>query len=154
MRLRNKVSGTGVYLRGGLGNQLFGWATAYAVSRRAQLPLTLLAEQIPRKTGIADVRSFELDYFGLAPGDNRGLRQWVSGLLALFGEETERVVSEIGFEFDERVVQIKDSATLQGYFQNPRYFQDYRDEIRTFFGRMHDGVAVSAISWRVLEKIG
>ena len=132
MALKKQTSHIRVVLRGGLGNQLFGWATAFALSLRTNFPLELLSHSIQTKIGQADNRSFELDYFALTstvpkPAD-RGLQNRLSGCR----NSRKREVVESSFEFDPRVLEIHEPVTLNGYFQSPLYFEDFRHEIVAF----------------------
>ena len=133
--MKHSPSQIGVYLRGGLGNQLFGWAAAYAVSRRTQLPLALIADSISKKRGAADVRAFELDYFGLLPAANTSYLGNTSHFAKIPFTKRIRVISETSYEFDRRVVEVREPVVLEGYFQNPNYFEEYQGEISNFLER-------------------
>lgn len=64
-----------VGLRGGLGNQLFGWAAAFSLSRKVNAELVLVSHKIQRKdTDILDPRSFELGSAGLKESPVQNLR--------------------------------------------------------------------------------
>lgn len=128
----NRTPKLRVELRGGLGNQMFGWATAFALSQRAQMPLELLSSSISTRIGLADPRNFELDYFGLSSREFNPQRPNSQSLFSWLRRAKERVVIESSFEFDPRILEIAEPVTLKGYFQSPMYFEDLRDEIVPF----------------------
>jgi len=128
-----------VALRGGLGNQLFGWATGFALAQRLSAPLTLHAQLIRRSDfGFLDPRTFELAYFGikakvgLPPGlyksslKGQGSREKVLQRLFL-GD----VFRESGFGFDRGFLEITAPVTLDGYFQSWKYFDSFQEQIRS-----------------------
>lgn len=140
-----------VELRGGLGNQLFGWATAFALSRRTQTPLELLSSSISTRIGAADPRNFELDYFGLYSREVNPERRNSQSLFPWLRHARERVVIESSFEFDPQILEIKEPVTLRGYFQSPMYFEDLRDEIVAFLWENAD---VDSEVTQMAEKFG
>ena len=140
-----------VELRGGLGNQLFGWATAFALSRRTQTPLELLSRSISARIGAADPRNFELDYFGLYSREVNPERRDSQSLFPWLRHARERVVIESSFEFDPRILEIKEPVTLKGYFQSPLYFEDLRDEIVSF---LWENAHVDAEVTRMADEFG
>lgn len=128
-----------VRLRGGLGNQLFGWATGFALAERLGLGLEMLADRIPRSDhDILDPRHYELGYFGIDPSRVRRpvrlkrpnikllepLAQRLSGPSALFREE--------GFHYDSRFLSLAGPVTLEGYFQSWRYFSSVEAKVSSF----------------------
>lgn len=110
-------SSVSVVLRGGLGNQLFGWAAGLSLAERLGTRLVLLGRAIRRKDHhILDPRTFELGYFGLAEAS--GVENFV---VSRFSQKP--VFRERGFEYDPRFQEISEPVTLDGYFQSWRYFQ-------------------------------
>lgn len=125
-----------VGLRGGLGNQLFGWATAFSLSRKVDAELVLVSHKIQRKdSDILDPRSFELGYFGLKESPVQNLRfqiaDFVSKTTGKFGADrlSPPVFNEGGFDYDPKITGLSDSIFLDGYFQSWRYFESHRTEI-------------------------
>lgn len=140
-----------VDLRGGVGNQLFGWSAGFAVSRRLGLPLELLTREIYAKTGKADARNFELDYFGLSSVEHSFAKRKSQERFSFLRRARERVVKESSFEFDSKILEIQEPVTLKGYFQSPLYFEDLRDEIVSF---LWDNAHVDAEVTRMAEDFG
>jgi hypothetical protein len=118
MNRRIRGSGIVVELTGGLGNQLFGFAAGFALSRRLGVPLWLDTQ----KVGRGALREFALTNLisetvqVLKPGS------------AIRGE----VFQESGFHFDNRWAQISHPVRLRGYFQSWRYTQECADDLRRY----------------------
>jgi hypothetical protein len=132
-----------VKLVGGLGNQLFIWATATAISKRTGLRFNLDATQCTQwGYQLGDFR-IEAKYLAKSPPDGllptrldkhdsrlinflRHLRQELRKFR--FGQNHwERSNS-----FDSSVFKIRPGKTLCGYFQSYKYFDSYAIEIRDF----------------------
>lgn len=98
-----------VMLRGGLGNQLFGYATGVTVARRLGVPLHLLTHNLGPPPGSS--RQFELSDFVLES--------------ASWGETSraKKYFREASFRFDPKVDNVAEGTVLDGYFQTSRYFQ-------------------------------
>jgi len=120
-----------VVLNGGLGNQLFGWATALGVSRRTGLSFELNASNTRE-------RGYQLSDYGIAATFNaprysnpfnRSLTQLSRRINRRLGIDSKFNFTESGFRFDPRFFQNPRGKTLYGYFQSPLYFEDSRDEI-------------------------
>lgn len=140
-----------VTLCGGLGNQLFQYATARAVAMRCNAALRLdlswfdevlaTPNVTPRKYALApfflpvhlahakpmDRRRFDrLSFFFARVGRRLG-----------FGAKDNRFAEE-SFRFDERVLQLQAPAWLIGYWQSPRYFSDVASQIRQEIGTQRE----------------
>lgn len=111
---RDEQQPVAVRLTGGVGNQLFGFACAYAQARRLQTWLQLEAD------AIAGDSSRPLGLLPLVDDQRVRLGDRVSDLDFV----------ELGFTFDRRVEEIRAGTRLIGWFQSWRYFEQYRDEIR------------------------
>ena len=116
-------------LLGGLGNQMFQYATGRRLSLQTGLPLWLdigFYDRDPER-----FRKFELD----------GLRATWDGLLHLPadvdgkvfvpqpGAPAHRVVREKKFSFEPSVLETSGSAYLDGDWQSERYFDSIRDTL-------------------------
>lgn len=115
--MKNGVEGR---LTGGLGNQLFVFAAAYAQAKRLGVDLILDNSAYSR----GDIRSMEL------PGFNHSYSTaHKSRGRQLLDEAFKRVVREKSFEFDESVNRIRPGMTMIGYFQSYKYFSAVMSEI-------------------------
>jgi len=125
------AKGVSVALAGGLGNQLFQWATGYSLSQRLNAPLTLDGSEIERFDKSLSPRKFELDYFSISGGEScsgilgKALR-WASQI----GISAEEEFRESGFQYDPKIESAQPGTRLVGYFQSWRYFDNYESEIR------------------------
>ena len=139
--IRNLSRFVGVWVLGGLGNQMFQYATAYAVARRmdAQMRLDLSG------FGSYSLRSFALSAFGIesaqwegaCPAEGRRARlreRWqVLADLGLAPRPGYRLVREQAFSYNPSLNELNESCYLYGYWQSPRYFDDFADDIRRIF---------------------
>jgi len=118
-----------VKLRGGLGNQLFGWACGYALARRLNVPLQVNDAQISNSSIRLDPRQFELGYFGIQANTQSPRRQRDTILNIKTMASASHIFSEASFNFDARVLDLESPVTLDGYFQSKEYFSEYQGEI-------------------------
>jgi hypothetical protein len=105
-----------VKLQGGLGNQQFQFAMAFAQSRRLGVPLKL------------DVSLLE--------GDRRKymLTEWSRHSEWQIGQRQKPTVNEAGMPFDQKLYDsIQDGAVINGYWQTEKYFLSVADHIRSIF---------------------
>ncbi|MBI2627538.1 alpha-1,2-fucosyltransferase [Candidatus Nomurabacteria bacterium] len=138
-----------VFLRGGLGNQMFQYVVGLQLAKKNSTPLvldtTFLNDRFPRKE--FTYRTFDLDIFTLQPQFTLLSKVSsifpVSGLwagidlawiklrnmlhLQKFLQEKEAHV------FDPGVVSATGNVLLYGYWQNEKYFSDIENEVRAAF---------------------
>lgn len=115
-----------VRLTGGVGNQLFGFACAYAQARRLGTSV-----QLETDPGVKD------------PTRPLSLLPLVDGREIQLGDQpSELDFVELGFTFDRRVEEIRPGTRLIGYFQSWRYFEAYADELKQ---RLHDSIKPSSV---------
>lgn len=131
----------GVWVLGGLGNQMFQYAMAHAVARRmgARMRLDLSG------FGSYSLRSFALSAFGIeaarwegsCPAEGRRVRlreRWQAlADLGLAPKPGYRLIRERTFFYDPSLKDLNESCYLHGYWQSPRYFDDFADDIRRIF---------------------
>ena len=121
-------------LRGRLGNQLFCFATATAISKSLDLPVSFSARFADSNL---DILSFDLDMNFVEPG--RVLLAYQrSRIMRGFRKFTgcRDVVQESSYRFDESIFRVKRGQTLRGHFQSPRYFGHLRSELTSIFSRV------------------
>ena len=130
-------------IRGGLGNQLFQYASAYALSCRLHQPLRLDTSFFPQQ----NLRGYKLDKLKLAEHletdgckdgffekiyKNRkanGLIRRINAIKMLPIKKGKYLIDHAG-SFTESFFSIdKGNIFLNGYFQSEEYFQDYREDL-------------------------
>ena len=122
----------GVYLMGGLGNQMFQYAAGMVLAEKYNTSLLLdldwFNQEFDRHT---TPRHYELNSFDLSsksrimPGGivGRAVRR-----IATFSEYNEQF-----FEYNHNFNRLKNGTLLKGYFQSEKYFCDIRDELLSDF---------------------
>lgn len=109
-----------VELQGGLGNQLFGWAAGFALSKKLKLDLTL-------NTSNLIARRYELDAFTLS--EKIKLSKVKESRIRRMNP-TDTSFEEKSFQYDKRFEDISRPKRLRGYFQSWKYFDDHESDIR------------------------
>ena len=158
--LRNAVT---VTLCGGLGNQLFQYATARAVAIRCNADLVLdlswfdevlsSPNVTPRKYALAPFcLPVHLARASSVTGAKIPLLERVFHRLGdWFGLElVGRRFTEESFRFDKRVLGLQAPVWLSGYWQSPHYFSDVAPQIREEIGALR-GLSDSCVD--LLQKI-
>lgn len=133
-------------LKGGMGNQMFQYATGLALARRAESELTLdLSNLLYRNKGKDFVyRKYDLDVFRVAPAFltspkvltpimnlrinplSKAVRRWVTRGIP--------VVKEPHFHFAPQLLSdVRPDTIYEGWFQSPRYFAEVEQEVRQAF---------------------
>ncbi|WP_040817456.1 alpha-1,2-fucosyltransferase [Litoreibacter arenae] len=116
---------------GGLGNQLFQYATARAVSLRQGVELVLDTRLAPPGSHWA----FGLDHFNISariaepselPPSKDNFFKYV--MWRAFGHDPA-FMRERGLGYQSRIAQAPDGTYLHGYFQSERYFADVLDHL-------------------------
>ena len=128
----------GVRLVGGLGNQLFIWATAFVISKKNEFELSLDASRCGQWG--CELASFgiEIDIepplpSGILPGYSN--RNGVLNFFRLIRKKYRNLrISknywERSSQFDSSVFFIKPGRILCGYFQSYKYFAGFENDIR------------------------
>ena len=110
-----------VELQGGLGNQLFGWAAGYALSKKLGCELILDKSRLYQ-------RGYQLDsfQFGL---DVKTKNKPICFSRLIKNYPQSDVFQEETFEFDTKFMELERPKVLRGYFQSWKYHQCYAEQI-------------------------
>lgn len=128
-------------LIGGLGNQMFQYATGRAVAERHGVPLLL---DISGFQGY-DLRRYELDAFTIGAGiasdaqlaaftrlpQQQGL--WAGVRRRLIGALSQSILREASYTYDARIEDAKPPVLLDGYWQSEKYFAQLAPVLRREF---------------------
>lgn len=127
-----------VKLIGGLGNQMFQYAFAYAFSQKAHTQFKLDISAFESY----DLRQYELDCFcileeiatakeicQLKYKDESFFRKTIRKITRQPQPFADTYYSEKTLLFDNDVFSKRGSYYLDGYWQSQRYFQDYREDL-------------------------
>ena len=154
-----------VALYGGLGNQLFQYATGLSIAQHnmARLVLDLSWFDIVHKMSDTTMRKYALAPFGvkaeILQKRRVGILSEANIVKRIFNRISRKltiqwkgpqVVNERGFRFDPSVFQLSCPITLNGYWQSPKYFDNISDDIRNIFGTAR---MLSPESLSVMTKI-
>ena len=134
-----------VQLAGGLGNQMFQYAAARAVSHRLQLPLKLDISRLQK----SKTRTYQLHHFSIIEdfATEKDLQMYSSieeksGLIIsaikkvkhhLLPWYKQSVIEQRGYHYHEDFHRIKKSCYLKGYWQSENYFKMIEHLIRDDF---------------------
>lgn len=145
---------------GGLGNQLFVYATGKALSRRLKLSLVVDKSHYRSSSSRAfELESFDSDFEEIPSGDR--LRFHISKFFVASIWRLRRISNRIfagqglrveeSFLFNRRSLRLGRTVALYGYFQSWRYFSDIADELRGEIRRIQKP---SDFYTRLSEEIG
>jgi len=139
-----------VNIYGGLGNQMFQYSTAYALSLLQSKQLKLDIQRFEKY----EIRDFELSCFNLEVNkatlsESKFLKENIENIFEkllrkLKGTKKTLPVSYIkekSYHFDETLLSLKSECYLDGYWQSEKYFSMYREEILKQFtakNSLHD----------------
>jgi len=122
-------------LTGGIGNQMFQYAAARALSLSAHTPVALCLYYLNRK-GVVAPRRYELGVFDIHAETLPSMVSWwhhICADLQLPSYLAPRRYTEDAFRFDPHMRTIRHPVRLHGYWQNEKYFADVAPEIRRDF---------------------
>ena len=130
-------------LKGGLGNQMFQYATAYSIAKqnkyKLEIDLSFLKNRIPIP-GFT-VRNYDLDLFNVS---NYTFTLFKNDLLDRYlAYPIEKLAIKSGifksfqekdiYSFEKGVFEINDNTYIEGYFNNYKYFDKYSVDIKNIF---------------------
>lgn len=117
-----------VFLLGGLGNQLFGWAAGVALANKLKSNLIVNTSQLStRKLALPEQLLIGVKVSGERPlyyKSNSRILKRVYRNFPLNGSYFEKE-----YNFEGRFNQISKPLRLHGYFQSKSYFDGFQDEI-------------------------
>lgn len=117
-----------VRLQGGLGNQLFQYATGYAVASKHNMDLLVDASAYPDLNNRVYALSSFLISGKLTTHSNISLLKRFSRFIFI-RTNSRQTLTEKHFHFDSRVDEITGSVYLDGYWQSYRYFLQCREKL-------------------------
>ena len=136
-----------VKLIGGLGNQLFIWATAFVIWKKRNYVINLDASGCQQWGCDLESLGIKIDakptlVTGVLPG--KSSKSYVINFLRACRSEVRKLrigkyFWERGPKFDSTVFSIKPGKVLCGYFQSYKYFLGFENEIRNALTRDFKG---------------
>ena len=118
---------------GGLGNQLFVYATGLTLARKRTTELVADLSLLREKSG----PQYQLDSFAnsisrVEPAYEREVSSpRMRQMLSRFRPSgVDNTFKERGFWFDPRIMEIPDGSTIDGYFQSWKYFYGEEETLR------------------------
>jgi hypothetical protein len=137
---------------GGLGNQMFQYATARRLSHIHNTALKLDLNWFDRIAAIDVIRKYELNMFAIQ--EDFASSQEIANLIKTgkgrIGKLFKRVVHktipltnksyirEKHFQFDSSILKLPDNVCIEGYWQCDKYFKDIDYIIRKEFALKHE----------------
>lgn len=126
-----------VQLLGGLGNQMFQAAAGYALARRHNARIIFDLSRYREK----GLRAYALAPFALEADLRAEPETWPQRLKQALRLAPKHVPAwwygavhrEAGYAFDPAFRKLGDDTLIAGYFQSPRYFEPYTEEIALRF---------------------
>ena len=137
----------GVAIYGGLGNQMFQYASALGIAKHhnANLFLDLSWFKVADKLANTTPRKFALEVFNIYHEENSALfsqkstsifgrckRKIVRVFPAIFAKEA--IYNEQQFSFDKDVLAISPPFLLNGHWQSEKYFSGISEKVVEIFG--------------------
>jgi len=141
-----------VFLRGGLGNQMFQYALGLNLAKKNRCPLVLdtvfLRDRFPRRN--FTYRTYDMDVFAIDPSftvlsdaadtfpiPGLWLGLDIAGILARRVSGSQTLIREKSKVFDPSVFAAKGDVLLYGRWQSEEYFAGIADDVRTAFKFRH-----------------
>lgn len=132
-----------VRLKGGLGNQMFQYALGRVLAIKNNTELKIDTSYLNSDIITVTKRDFDLDIFNLdfdilqykdIPFINRIHKNKIYiKICAAFKKFFKIKGTEVSFNFNSDFLNLSGDVYLDGYFQSPKYFNEYQDVIRKDF---------------------
>lgn len=129
-----------IILSGGLGNQMFQYASAKALTMRLNTSLALETYSLTKKKTQATVRPYELDIFNINAPKVSTLRGKIFVKARPYIYKHRLFFQKFGFLTDTAAIlyqpvveTIKGNIIMSGHFQNEKYFENIETELRADF---------------------
>lgn len=149
-----------IQLLGGLGNQMFQYATAYAIASENKTKLKIDTFYLRKRAHnpLFTKRDYSLFVFRINSSENINLAQsyfykillYLSRKNILWLKGKYKVIKEKKYSFDKGLLSIKDNCYLIGYFQSEKYFKKYSVQLRQIF---HFSDQMDLINQHIADKI-
>jgi hypothetical protein len=125
-----------VKLTGGLGNQMFQYATARRLAHVNGTQVKLDLSWFSNIENIETSRRYELHLFNIVeefalPDEVASLKKTKKSILTLF--RRSNWIHEKHYHFNPDILKLPDNVCLEGYWQSERYFKDIENIIRKEF---------------------
>lgn len=130
-------------IKGGLGNQMFQYATAYSVAKKLNTDLVIDLSFIQNRLPISGFthREYELGLFGVNDTattlfKNEFMDKYVSypvEKILMIAKLIKSFPEKKSFLFDPDLFEVKDGTYIEGYFNNYKYFEAHEKEIQNIF---------------------
>jgi len=123
-----------VNIKGGLGNQMFQYAFARALSLRKKAPFKLDISSYPKQ----DLRSYTLSNFNIeehiaSPQEVRQYKYPYGALSKAWRFFSTKILRRFHIGFEPQLLHGSTGAYYDGYFQSEDYFIDFEETIRSDF---------------------
>ncbi len=126
-----------VRLCGGLGNQLFQYATGRRLADMHKTELVFDLDWYERTPSSNTRRKYELGHYPIQARTTDRTEAWwcrlhstrFLGRVAFLPRRWKNVMEQ-SFDFDSTVLQLPDNVYLNGYWQSHRYFEDVASVVR------------------------
>lgn len=128
-----------IKLKGGLGNQMFQYAVAKHLSIKNNTELLLDLRQYKKD----DKRSYDLKFFNtnVNVASKKDIDKIINEktiflkklLIKINILKNNNIIKEKDFRFDPTILNTKNNAYLDGYFQSELYFKEIKDSVKKDF---------------------
>lgn len=148
-----------IKLKGGLGNQMFQYAIGRTLSIRNNTLLCLDVTELNDKSKSHTIRNYELNNFSIKANistdsyityQKKVIGLFVTLLNPFLKKKILKRVIEKRFNYDSTINSCSDNSYLIGYWNSPKYFNEYADIIKKDFSF---GLNLDDSDNKIAEKI-